>query len=462
MRYRSQAVAYWYFAVAMVLFGLQLVFGLLSAAKYLGPDPLLYILPFDVTKVIHTNLLIVWVLTGFMGATYWLVPDESRTELHSVKLAYIQLGLWVLMGVTAIIGYLFRYGTGNKLLEQPLPHKIVIVIVMIMFLYNVGMTIKKSGRFTTTEGVLLLGLGSAALLYLPALLHYENYTISIFYRWWTIHLWVEGVWVMIQASFLAYLLIRLSGADREVMEKWLYVIVGLVFFAGIIGTAHHYYWVGVPHFWLPIGGFFSALEPVALVGMAIYAYSAFRRSGLAHPNALALHWTLGSAVFTLFGAGLLGLAHTWPSVNKWTHGTLITAMHGHAAFYGAYAMIVLAMISYALPSITSRHREKESAIGYWAFWLQLGGMFGMTISFATAGIGQVYLERILGLGYLDTQLKIQVHFVMLILTASVFTAGVALFIYEFFRHAPRFEIVSDTDPIERIDVPATPKPERYA
>ncbi len=104
-------------AVFFVLFGLQLVFGLLSAAKYLGPDPLLYILPFDVTKVIHTNLLIVWVLTGFMGATYWMVPDESRSELHSTKLAYIQLGLWVVMGVSAIIGYLFRFGTGNKLLE---------------------------------------------------------------------------------------------------------------------------------------------------------------------------------------------------------------------------------------------------------------------------------------------------------------------------------------------------------
>jgi hypothetical protein len=121
MRYRSQSVAYWYFAVAMVLFGLQLVFGLLSAAKYLGARPLLYILPFDVTKVIHTNLLIVWVLTGFMGATYWMVPDESRTELYSVKLAYVQLVLWTLMGVVTVIGYLFRYGTGNKLLEQPLP-----------------------------------------------------------------------------------------------------------------------------------------------------------------------------------------------------------------------------------------------------------------------------------------------------------------------------------------------------
>ena len=446
MRYRSQSVAYWYFAVAMVLFGLQLVFGLLSAAKYLGPDPLLYILPFDVTKVIHTNLLVVWVLTGFMGATYWMVPDESRTELYSVKLAYVQLGLWSLMGVTAVVGYLFRYGTGNKLLEQPLPHKLAIVVCMLLFLYNVGMTIWKSRRFTTTEGVLVLGLALAALLYLPALLEYENYTVAIFYRWWTIHLWVEGVWEMIQGGFLAYLLIRLSGADREVMEKWLYVIVGLVFIAGILGTAHHYYWVGVPAYWLPIGGVFSALEPVALVGMAMYAYSAMRRSGMAHPNTLALHWTIGSAVFTLFGAGLLGLAHTFPDVNKWTHGTLITAMHGHAAFYGAYAMIVLAMITFALPSIAPGHSERGSSLGYWSFWLQISGMFGMTLSFATAGIGQVYLERILGMGYLDAQLKIQVHFLMLLATASMFTVGVGLFIVDFFRHAPRFQVEPDATP----------------
>ncbi len=448
MRYRSQQVAYWYFAVAMALFGLQIAFGLLSASKYLGPDPLLYILPFDVSKMIHTNLLIVWVLAGFMGATYWLVPEESQTELYSVKLAYVQLGLWAAMGVTAIIGYFFRYGTGNKLLEQPLPHKLVIVAVMLMFLYNVGMTIWRARRFTTTEGVLLLGLGGAAVLFLPALIPVENYTVSIFYRWWTIHLWVEGVWEMIQGSFLAYLLIRLSGADREVMEKWLYVIVGLVFIAGILGTAHHYYWVGVPAYWLPIGGFFSALEPLALIGMAMYAYFAMRRSGLNHPNVLSIHWTIGSAVFTLFGAGLLGLAHTWPSVNKWTHGTLITAMHGHAAFYGAYVMIVLAMISYALPVVSPGRPERGTALGYFAFWMQMAGMFGMTLSFATAGIAQVYLERILGLGYLDTQLKIQVHFLMLIITGAIFAVGAALFIWDFFRAVPSF------DRLEREAAPA--------
>src|SRR5690554_5871420 len=375
-----------------------------------------------------------------MGATYWMIPDESRTELHSVKLAYIQLVLWVIMGVSAVIGYLFRFGTGNKLLEQPLPHKLVIVVCMLIFLYNIGMTIRKSGRFTTTEGVLVLGLVSSAILFLPALLHYENYTVSIFYRWWTIHLWVEGVWMMIMGSFLAYLLIRLSGADREVMEKWLYVIVGLVFIAGFLGTAHHYYWIGVPTYWLPLGGIFSALEPAALVGMAMYAYGAIRRSGLSHPNGLALHWTVGSAVFTLFGAGLLGLAHTWPAINKWTHGTLITAMHGHAAFYGAYAMIILAMISYALPQMCPSRPDKGTSLGYWAFWMQMAGMFGMTLSFATAGIGQVYLERVMGMGYLDAQLKIQVHFLMLIASATLFTGGAGLFIFDFFSRRPRFEV----------------------
>ena len=164
-----------------------------------------------------------------------------------------------------------------------------------------------------------------------------------------------------------------------------------------------------------------------------------------HPNVLALHWTIGSALFTLFGAGLLGLAHTFPAINKWTHGTLITAMHGHAAFYGAYAMIVMAVISYALPTLTQNRKMEGSAVGYWAFWLQMGGMFGMTLSFATAGIGQVYLERVLGIGYLDVQLKIQIHFVMLIITASMFAIGVLLFIYDFFRHAPRLEPIDETE-----------------
>jgi nitric oxide reductase subunit B len=332
----------------------------------------------------------------------------------------------------------FRWTAGNKLLEQPFPLKIVIVIVMLMFLYSIGMTIRAAGRLTTTEGVLIAGLACSALLYLPALFDWDNYTLSIFYRWWTVHLWVEGVWEMIQGGILAYLLIRLSGVDREVLEKWLYVIVGLTFISGILGTAHHYYWIGVPRYWLPLGGFFSALEPLSFFAMAVYAYYAMRRSGLTHPNRMALHWTMGSAIFSAIGAGVLGLAHTWPAVNKWTHGTMITPMHGHMAFFGAYVMIVLGIITYAMPALTGRSEaSRETSAGFWAFWLQIIGMFGMTMAFAAAGITQTYLERILGIGYLDTQLKMQVHYLMLAATGALFVIGVALYLWDFFFLAGR-------------------------
>jgi nitric oxide reductase subunit B len=434
MTYQSQRIAYAYFLAAVLLFGLQVAFGFLSLAKYLGPDPLRNVLNFATSKTIHTNLLLVWIITGFMGAAYYMVPEESRTEIYSVRLAYIQLALWLALGVSAVVGYLFGVTAGRKFLEMPQPLKYGVVVVMVIFLTNILLTTRQAGRWTTTQGVLIGGLASAALLFISGMIPFDNYTLDRFYRWWVVHLWVEGVWELILGAILAFLLIRLSGADREIMEKWLYVVVGLTFLSGILGTGHHYYWIGVPRYWLWIGGIFSALEPLAFLAMAAYAYNMMRRSGLTHPNTLALHWTIGSAVFSMLGAGLLGLAHTWPQVNRWTHGTHITTMHGHMAFFGAYAMINLAMITYALPVLAGVPEDaRDMRLGLWAFWLMVGGMFGMTMALAAAGITQTYLERIMGFGYLETQQKIQVHYLMWLATSIVFAAGVVAFIWDFAR-----------------------------
>lgn len=220
------------------------------------------------------------------------------------------------------------------------------------------------------------------------------------------------------------------------LQKWLYVIVGLTFLSGILGTGHHYYWIGVPEYWLWVGGVFSALEPLAFLAMAAYAYAIIRRSGLSHPNSLALHWTLGATVFSAIGAGILGVAHTWPQVNAWTHGTHITTMHGHMAFLGAYAMINLAIISFAVPVLTGRRDEEtQTSLGLASFWLMVGGMFGMTMALAAAGITQTYLERILGIGYLETQQKIQVHYLMWLGAAVIFALGVARYGIEDVRQA---------------------------
>ena len=92
----------------------------MSLAKYLGPDPL-NVLNFATSKAIHTNLLLVWIITGFMGAAYYMVPEESRTEIYSVRLAYVQLALWLAIGVIAVVGYLFGVTAGRKFLEMPQP-----------------------------------------------------------------------------------------------------------------------------------------------------------------------------------------------------------------------------------------------------------------------------------------------------------------------------------------------------
>ena len=120
MRYRTQSVAYAYFVVALLLYGLQMVFGLLAIAKYLGPDPIMRLLPFDVRKAIHTNLLIVWVLTGFMGATYWLVPEESRDRAPLAPPGLlVSSGSGRSPGSPPWSATCSGWTEGNKLLEQP-------------------------------------------------------------------------------------------------------------------------------------------------------------------------------------------------------------------------------------------------------------------------------------------------------------------------------------------------------
>ena len=433
MRYESQRVAYWFFATCMLLLSLQIVYGFIMAFAHAGYDVLHPIIPFNVARATHNNLLVVWLLCGFMGAAYFIIPEECDRELYWPSLAYVQLVALVVVGVVAIAGFHLNWWEGRKFLEIPRPLDYLVVVDVLLFIANIGMTIWSGRRNSTTAMVLYFGLLSAALLYLPGMIDTPNQTVDSFWRWWVVHLWVEGVWELIMGAILAFLLIKLTGVDREIVEKWLYVIVGFTFLSGILGTGHHYYYIGTPRYWLIVGGVFSALEPLAFLGMAIYAFAMARQGGRQHPNQVAFLWTIGCAVMSFVGAGFLGFAHTLPQVNLYTHGTLITAMHGHMAFWGAYAMLVLAIISYAMPLLTGR-KLYTHALSYWAFWASNIGMVAMTLAFAVAGVAQVYLERRLGMDFVTVQREIEVHFIGLILAASLFTVGIACFIYTFIRY----------------------------
>ena len=433
MKYQSQKVAYWFFALSMLLLSLQLVYGFIMGFDRIDIQGLHNIIPFNVARAVHTNLLVMWLLSGFMGAAYYIIPEEAQHELVNVKLAYIQLISFALVGVAALVGFHLNIWEGRKFLEIPRPLDWLVVVNVLTFLGIILVTLYKGKKRTTTALVLTMGLVFAALLYLPGMIWFDNQTLDSFFRWWVVHLWVEGVWELIMGGILAFLLIKITGVDREVIEKWLYVIVGLTFISGILGTGHHYYYIGAGKIWLIVGGIFSALEPLAFLGMALFAVAMYRKGEKRHPNKIALNWTLGTAIVSFIGAGLLGFAHTIPQVNMYTHGTLVTAMHGHLAFWGAYAMIVLAIISYAMPNMTGR-KLYDTTTGVYAFWLSNIGMLGMTVAFGVAGVAQVYLERKMGMEFGDVQKEIKPHFVVLLLSATMFTSGICLYLYEFIRY----------------------------
>ncbi|MGV6853446.1 MAG: cbb3-type cytochrome c oxidase subunit I [bacterium] len=459
MKYQSQSVSKLYFIAAIGLFVGQILFGLVMGLQYVWGDFLFPAIPFNVARMVHTNLLIVWLLFGFMGAAYYLVPEESERELYSPKLAVGLFWIFLVAGALTILGYLLvPYATlaemtgndllptmGREFLEQPTITKIGIVIVALGFLFNVGMTIL-SGRKTVITMVLLTGLVGLALLFLFSFYNPTNLVLDKYFWWWVVHLWVEGVWELILGAILAFVLVKTTGVDREVIEKWLYVIIAMTLITGIIGTGHHYFWIGTPGYWQWLGSVFSALEPIPFFMMTVFAFNMVNKRKRNHPNKVAVLWAEGTAVMAFLGAGVWGFMHTLAPVNYYTHGTQITAAHGHMAFYGAYVMIVLTIISYAMPIMRGEKaaNAKAQVVEMWSFWLMTISMVFITLFLTGAGVLQVWLQRYSDdpLPFMIVQDKIAPFYWMREGAGLVFMIGLALYVASFFVKG---------DPIEELE-----------
>ncbi|MGE4533052.1 MULTISPECIES: cbb3-type cytochrome c oxidase subunit I [Halomonas] len=433
MKYETQKVALPFFMVAMALFALQIVFGLLAASVYVWPNFMAELMPFNIMRVSHTNLLIVWLLLGFMGATYYLMPEEAEQEIHSPTIAYIQLAIFAFAGAAALVGYQFGIHEGREFLEQPFWVKVLITISFLMFLFNASMTLLK-GRKTAINLVLMLGLWLAAVFWLFAFYNPSNLAVDKLYWWWVVHLWVEGVWELIMASLLGYLLIKMTGVDREVIEKWLYVIVGLSLFSGLLGTGHHYYWIGAPSYWQPIGSIFSTLEVIPFFAMVVFAFTMFWKGSRNHPNKAAMLWSLGCPTMAFFGAGVWGFLHTLHWVNYYSHGTQVTAAHGHLAFYGAYVMLLLGIITFAMPQLR-RVQPYNQVMNMWGFWIMTGAMAFMTFTLTFAGVVQTHLQRVLGMNFMEVQDQLLLFYGMRLGSGVAVAIGAVLLLYAFFGPA---------------------------
>jgi len=450
MKYSSQMVAKPYFIFALVLLAGEILFGLLMGIQYIWGDFLFPLIPFNVLRMVHTNLLIVLILFGFMGATYYLIPEEAERELWSPKLAIITFWVFVVAGVATILGYLFvPYATlteltfnnllptmGREFLEQPLPTKLGIVLVVVSYIVNVGMTVLQ-GRRTVITTVLITGLLGLAVFFLFAFYVPDNLVEDKFFWWFTVHLWVEATWELILGAILAFVLIKVTGVDREHIDKWLYLIIAMTMISGILGTGHHFFYMGAPEYWLWIGSIASSVEPLPFFLMILFAVNMIKDRKIQHDNEVALAWAKWTAIMAFLGAGVWGFLHTLAPVNFYTHGTQLTAAHGHLSFYGAYIMIIFTIISYAMPILRGRphgngpiaqKREMTS------MFMMNVGMLGLTLALTAAGISQIIDMRVGTdlLGFMESQESIATIYTIRLGFGLLVFAGLVTYFSSFF------------------------------
>jgi nitric oxide reductase subunit B len=251
-----------------------------------------------------------------------------------------------------------------------------------------------------------------------------------------VHLWVEGVWELIMGAMLAFVLVKVTGVDREVVEKWLYLIIAMTLISGIMGQGHHYFWIGTPAYWQVLGSVFSALEPIPFFMMTLFAFNMVKQRRRDHPNQAAVRWALVTGVMSFLGAGVWGFLGTLSVVNYYTHGTQMTASHGHMAFYGAYAMVVLTMISYTMPHLRGREANSPEAqkVEKTAFWMMTLAIVFITLFLTGAGVSQVLLQR-MGSNpqpFMDVQQKIMPWYWGRLASGVVFFSGLMMYLRSFF------------------------------
>lgn len=402
--YRSQKLALRYFTAAIALFGVMTAAGLLSALYYVEPSLLYNVFDFQMAKILHINGLVIWLLMGFMGGVYWFLPKELGREIAGIALAEVLF--WVFCAAFAVVAAVFifvQYGhanqfsmwfinQGRKYVEAPRWAAIGIVVIVLTFVYNVTMTAWRARKMTGILWVLILDLVPLTVLYLDAFPQMSNMSQDLYWWWWLVHMWVEATWEVLIGCLMAWSLMELMGTSRRIVEAWLYIEVMLVLGTGILGLGHHYFWIGTPQYWLGIGGFFSALEPLPLLGMVVHAVYDAGAHHMKTTNRPAFYWVLAEAFGNFIGAGIWGFMMTLPQINLYSHGTQWTVSHGHFAFWGAYGCGVIAMV-YLVLQHTRSAAQLDSRAWKWGFALLNFGMLGMVGGLLIAGIVQAFYGR---------------------------------------------------------------------
>jgi len=407
-----------YFFAVIGLILLQIGMGAITAHYAVEGDaffglPLAEFLPYVVSRTVHTQVGIFWIATAWLATGLYIAPLLSGTEPKWQKLG-VDVLFWALIAIvvgSTATGWLgtmqhrgadFSFWIGNQGLEYTSMGRvwqILLFVGLLFWLLLLGRALWPALRKPSeTRGLIAMVFLSAACIggfYSSSLMwgQHTHYSMIEYWRWWLVHLWVEGFFEVFATAVVALIFTRL-GLIRAVSANRAIVAETIVFlFGGILGTLHHLYFTGTPTSVIAVGAVFSALEVVPLAMIGLEALQTYRRSKAA-PWLSAYKWPILCFVAVGFwntlGAGVLGFAINPPASLYYVQGLNMTAAHGHAALFGVYGMLGIGLMLFCLRNLYARalHTDWLLAPAYWGLNIGLGMMVFMSL--LPAGVYQAW------------------------------------------------------------------------
>lgn len=404
----SQKATAKFFVIALLLFLVQTILGGKMAHDY-ADGATFYgfnlndILPFNVARTWHLQLAIFWIATAWLGMGIFTAPlvnpREPKGQRLLINVLFVALVIVVVgslsgeyLSVKGMLGDNWWWlGTqGWEYLELGRLWMYLLIAGMGIWLFIVYRGLRGALQLETDKGglthLLLYSAAAIPVFYCFALMigKDSHITMADYWRWWLIHLWVEGMFEVFAVVVIGFLMVRLGLVTAHSTLRALYFQLIILLSSGIIGTGHHYYWIGAPEFWIALGSVFSALEVIPLSLLMVEAYGQYkviRDGGIDFPYKAAFWFLVATAFWNLFGAGVLGFLINLPFVSYFQHGSFLTAAHGHGALMGVYGMLAIALALFSLRNIIRPEYWKERWVmcGFWGLNLGLMGMIMITL-----------------------------------------------------------------------------------
>ena len=454
IQFQTQRLSMRFFMLMLVLFVLQVIDGLILATQQVDPSVLVGVMNFNVVRAEHLNLGIMWIVCGFIGAILFVGPLLSKRDMVSPWLIkFLFYALIVIVVWNFFTQFLAEWGIAGWWLGQPWFQQgleyleagriagILILVGFAIFAYVVVRTFPPLREWHEVHWGLGLGVTALMAVWIFGLFYIARLDLQEYFRWFVVHYWVEGVWEVIHISLVGTFLVLMFKADIKSVGFAVFWGITLVWLSGLIGNAHHYFWIGTPAFWQFWGSLFSALEPLPLVFCFWHIYLDAHTNKRPLENAPAFYFLLGSTVLELVGAGILGFSMTFALTNVWSHGTWVTAGHAHLALFGTFGMLGLAAAYYTVP-IMRKIPNYDQRLGKLAFWLVFTGILGMAFAFDIGGTVQIYVYRTLGLHWFggDVFRSMGVFKLLLPLFGAVFAVGGGVLAYDLFTLGQRVQV----------------------